>query len=87
MGHVPKQDMASPRIVTHARLPITTKAHSFMCRALATSQLYCRDWFPGSSMASPGRMGAPNRAADGTVLLKMNGDLGLKLRMELSAKH
>ena len=44
-------------------------------------------------MASPGKIGAlppeaaPNGTADGMVLLQMDGDLGLKLGMELSAKH
>lgn len=63
MGHVPKQDMASPCIVTRAHLPITTEAHYFMCTALTASQLYCGNWSPGSGMASPGKMGAPNGAS------------------------
>lgn len=46
-----------------------------------------------AGMASPGKTGAlppkaaPSRAADGTVLLQMEGDLGLKLGMELSSEH
>lgn len=46
-----------------------------------------------SGTASPGKTGAlapeaaPDRAADGTVLLEMEGDLRLKLGMELSAEH
>lgn len=89
-AHVPERDTASPRTFKRDPLPIATEAHSFTCTALAAKQLSRRDYSPASGMASPGTMpleAAPNWAADGTVLLQMEGDLGLKLGMEPSAKH
>lgn len=87
--------------LTHSHLPtfpagkrIATEAHSsFVCAARGANQLSGGDYSVASGTASPGKMGtltlkaAPSGVADGTALLRMEGALGSKLGMELSAKH
>lgn len=98
MGHVPTWDTASPRTLTRAHLPrwelhryrgsALPRVHSTQCKPALPRGLLHGQWhgFPRKD-GSPDTRSSSNRTADGTVLLQMEGDLGLKLWVEPSAKY
>lgn len=63
------------------RLTTSCAQHSLQASSTVGTGPQAAAWLPQE------RWELPMGQADGTVLLKMDGDLELKLRMELSAKH